>query len=181
MLRIVKPFRSTLPSRVTPKKFPLRATGGFTILEVMMAAIVMVLGITTSLTTLQYGFHAVDTARSTTLASQILQSQMEVLRLQNYTQICALTTPYTSTGGLTITAGNSATPTTLDTTLTTIADRFTFIRTVDAVVVGGATRPDIKLITLTVTWNGIDGRPHSLSYQLRYARSGLNDYLYVSH
>lgn len=147
----------------------------------MMAAIVMVFGITTSLTTLQYGFHAVDTARSTTLASQILQSQMEVLRLQNYTQICALTTPYTSTGGVTITEGNSTTPTTLDNTLTAIANKFTFTRTIAPITVGGATRADIKLITMSVTWNGVDGRAHSLSYQLRYAKSGLNDYLYVSH
>ena len=56
----------------------------------MMAAIVMALGITTCITTLQYGMRAIDTARNMTLAAQIMQSQMEILRLQNWSQISAL-------------------------------------------------------------------------------------------
>ena len=147
---------------------------GFTIVEVMMAAIVMVLGIVTSLTTLQFGMRAVDTARNMTLASQIMQSEMEIMRLQNWSQIIALPASATVDPATTISSGSS---TTLDAMLNTIASRFTCTRTVADI----AGRADIKLITLTVTWNGVDGRSHSLTYQTRYAKNGLSDYLYVSH
>src|SRR4051812_36537937 len=67
-----------------------RARRGFTILEVMSAATILVLVIATSLTVLQRGMRAVDTARNMTLASQISQSELEVMRLQNWSQISAL-------------------------------------------------------------------------------------------
>ncbi|MDE3084384.1 MAG: prepilin-type N-terminal cleavage/methylation domain-containing protein, partial [Verrucomicrobiota bacterium] len=49
-----------------------KSQGGFTILEVMMAAFVMALVLATSLIVIQRGFQAIDTARYTTLAGQIL-------------------------------------------------------------------------------------------------------------
>jgi len=42
-------------------------------------------------------------------------------------------------------------------------------------------RTDIKLITLTVSWTGLDGRAHQLTSETRYAKNGLSDYFYVSH
>lgn len=160
---------------------PRAGRRGFTIIEVALATLVMALGISTCLTALQSGLKAVDTARNTTLASQILQSQMEVIRLQNWSQIQALPSTYTAQGGVAITAGSSATPTALDNRLIAIANRFTFVRTISDVTVGGVARPHIKSILLAVTWTGIDGRAHTRSYQLRYAKNGLNDYFYVSH
>src|SRR5688500_5965266 len=59
----------------------------FTLLEVMMAATVLVLGISSSIIVLQYGMRAIDTARYTTLAGQILQSQMEKLLLLNWDHV----------------------------------------------------------------------------------------------
>jgi Tfp pilus assembly protein PilV len=156
----------------------------FTLVEVAIAAGVMALAITTSITTLQHGLTAVDTARNMTLASQIMQSQVEVLRLQNWSQICALQTganPFTVQGGTTITDGVSTSPTALDNRLSAIANRFSSTRQISDVVVDGATRPNIKLIMLTVTWTGVDRRVHSLNYQTRYAKNGLSDYLYIAH
>jgi hypothetical protein len=140
----------------------------------MMAAIVMVLGIVTSLTTLQFGMRSVDTARNLTLAAQIMQSEMEILRLQNWAQITALPASAVVDPTSTISSGSSST---LDHLLNTIASRFTCTRTVAAL----AGRADIRLITLTVVWVGVDGRSHSVSYQTRYAKNGLSDYLYVTH
>lgn len=139
-----------------------------------MAAIVMVLGIVTSLTTLQFGMRSVDTARNMTLASQILQSELEILRLQNWAQISALPASATVDPATSISSGSA---TTLDTTLNTIAGRFTCTRTVAAI----SGRADIKLITLDVSWSGIDGRSHTVTYQTRYAKNGLSDYFYVAH
>ncbi len=171
------------PPRFTPRRRTAadRGTGGFTILEVALAAAILALGIVTSLTTLQFGMRQVDTARSMTLAGQIMQSEMEILRLQNWSQIVALqnaqaspTTPATVNTANSITSGSS---TPLDATLTAIANRFTCTRLVENV----SGKTDMKQITLVVTWNGVDGRGHSLRFQTRYAKNGLSDYFYVAH
>ena len=152
----------------------LQSRAGFTILEVGMASFVLAMAIATAVTVLQHGLRAVDTARNMTLAGQIMQSEMEILRLQNWAQICALPEKATVDPTTTITSGNS---TSLDSTLSTIASRFTCTRTV-ADITG---RVNIKLITLQVRWSGVDGRSHSVSYQTRYAKDGLSDYFYVAH
>jgi len=62
-------------------------TRGFTLVEVAFASFVMAMAIATSLTALQYSYRAIDSARYTTLAGQILQSQMEKLRLLTWAQL----------------------------------------------------------------------------------------------
>jgi type II secretory pathway pseudopilin PulG len=156
----------------------------FTLIEVAVSTVILALCIATSITTLQFGIRSVDTARNMTLASQIMQSQMEILRLQNWSQIVALqqvqidagfpTTPITVEAEEWIGTG-TATP--LDDTLTELAENFNCTRLVTDI----SGRSDIKLITLNVAWNGVDGRAHSLSYQTRYAKNGLSDYFYVAH
>ncbi len=147
----------------------------------MAATAVMVLAIATSITTLQHGMRAIDTARNMTLAAQIMQSEIEILRLQNWAQIVALqtgqastTTPTIVSASETITTGTS---TALDARLTTIASNFRCTRLVQDI----SGRSNIKLITVGVSWNGLDGRAHSLSYQTRYAKNGLSDYFYTAH
>ena len=156
--------------RVPPRA--LIARRGFTVFEVLLAASLLILVISTSLTVLQTGMRAVDTARNTTLAGQICQSAIEVLRLQNWTQIAALPASEPVTVASVISSG---TGTTLDTTLTSFTGLFTCTRTVTD------PKPNMRVITITVSWNGNDGRPHSVSTQARYAKNGLNDYIYVSH
>lgn len=146
---------------------------GFTIIETVLAALVMALGIATSLTALQFGLRATDTARSMTLASQIMQSEIEILRLQNWAQICALPASAAVDPATTISSGSG---TNLDNTLNRIASRFTVRRTIADI----SGRADIKVITLNVRWTGIDGRTHSLAFQTRYAKDGLADYFYVA-
>lgn len=158
-----------------------RSSSGFTVVEVMMSAFVLTLGIVTAITALQYGMRQVDTARSMTLAGQIMQSEMEILRLQNWSQIAALqtaqsspTAPTTIDPATTITSG---TATALDSMLTTIANRYTCTRLVEDI----SGKPNMKRITLNVAWTGIDGRAHQLTFQTRYAKNGLSDYFYVAH
>ncbi len=159
----------------------LRTQRGFTILEVALSTFVLALGIVTSITALQYGMRQVDTARNMTLAGQIMQSEMEILRLQNWAQIVVLqnaqasaTTPTVIDPATTITSGTS---TTLDARLTAIANRFTCTRLVETI----STQADMKRITLNVSWSGVDGRAHSVNFQTRYAKNGLSDYFYVAH
>src|SRR3954468_9851573 len=68
-----------LSSPSSPRRHP--RTAGFTIFELSMAVMIMAFALTTSITVLQAGFRALDTARNTTIAAQLLQSVLEDLRM----------------------------------------------------------------------------------------------------
>jgi hypothetical protein len=128
----------------------------------MVAAIVLVFAITSSATVMQRGFQALDTARNLTIAGQIMENEMESLRLKNWNQIQALENP-----------GNTAVAP--DPSLGAAAQRFTCTYNISDL------KTDMKQITVTATWNGVDGRPHTVSYLTRYGKDGLNDYYYTTH
>lgn len=127
----------------------------------MIASIVMVLAITSAITTLQRGFQALDTARNTTYASQVMQSELERLRLKSWAQIQTLQ----DSGESAVTVSG----------ITGGSGSFRCARTISDL------KTDMKQITLVSTWNGYDGRPHTVSYITRYGRSGLYDYFYTAH
>lgn len=128
----------------------------------MLAAIVMVLGITTAITTLQRGFQAMDTARNLTSASQIMQSEFERLRLKSWAQIQTMqdasdtNVPIASTNGMR-------------------TGSFACVRTIRDL------KTEMKEIALVSTWRGYDGREHTARLITRYGKSGLYDYLYTAH
>jgi Tfp pilus assembly protein PilV len=135
-------------------------TAGFTLVEVMVAAIVLVLGITTAITTLQRGFQALDTARNLTFASQVMQSEFERLRLKSWAQLQALQD--SGDNRVDVATVNGAAP------------NFQCRRSIREL------KTDMKEITLLAEWNGYDGRPHTVSYMTRYGKSGLYDYFYTA-
>jgi type II secretory pathway pseudopilin PulG len=135
---------------------------GFTLVEVMVAAIVLALAITTAITTLMHGFRAVDSARHFTYASQVMQSEMERLRLKNWAQLQAMQESTDTRVEAAVVAGATS-------------ESFACTRTIRDL------RPDMKEIALVSTWRGIDGRPHTARYITRYSKNGLYDYFYTSH
>lgn len=139
-----------------------RGAAGFTILEVMVAAVVLVLGITTAIVTLQRGFQAVDTARHYTFASQVMQSELERLRLKSWSQVQALQDASDNAVEVPRVAGTSGAT-------------FNCTRSIRDL------KTDMKEITLTSTWRGYDGRAHTARLITRYGKSGLYDYFYTSH
>lgn len=141
---------------------PFRRRGGFSLVEVMMASIVMVLGITTAITTLQRGLLAVDSARNYSYAAQLMQSELERLRLKSWSQIQTLQ----NSGDTTVTT---------DDTNTSARTVFTCQRVITDV------KTDMKQITLISNWRGFDGRPHTARFITRYSKTGLYDYLYTTH
>lgn len=146
------------PARRRPAR-PRRR--GFTLVEVMVAAIVMVLGITTAITTLQRGLQALDGARHTTFASQVMQTELERLRLKSWAQLQALQDANDTTVSVAGMHGLSAS--------------FQCTRTIRDL------KPDMKEITVVSAWRGYDGRPHSMRYVTRYGKTGLYDYFYTAH
>lgn len=144
-----------------------------------MASFVMAFGLATAIIAMQSGFKTVDIARGTTLASQILQSEMERLRLMSWTTISALSTATDTTAP--IPAGSPAGVEMFDGTTyfssnPDIAGKFTITRTVSA----DSSRPShVMNIVISVTWKSIDGRSHTRSFQSMYSKDGLYDYYYT--
>jgi type II secretory pathway pseudopilin PulG len=139
----------------------VRRQAAFTLVEVMVAASVMVLGIAASLLTLQRGFQALDTARHTTYASQVMQSELERLRLKSWSQMQTLQ----DSGDTAVPVGN----------LEGTSGSFRCNRVIRDL------KEDMKEILLVSSWTGYDGRPHTLRYLTRYSRTGLYDYFYTAH
>lgn len=131
----------------------------------MIAATVMALAITTSLIVLQRAFVALDFARKVTLAGQVMQSELEKMRLEDWATIAAYAPETDLTGSVgSVFAGSAA-----------ITNTFTLVRRV------GDVRADMKQITLTISWKTFDGRAFSRSYTTYYGRNGLYDYFYNSY
>ncbi len=129
-----------------------------------MATFVMAMGIASSIIAMQSGFRHLDLARGSTLASQILQSEMERIRMMSWSGVAALTTPETFDGG------------TFFSNSPDVVGRFSVTRTRTA----DATRPgDVMHLNVAVTWNTYDGRPHTRSFNSIYTRNGLYDYYYT--
>ena len=145
---------------------PRRRRRAFTIAEVMIAGTVMALAISTAITTMQRAFLALDAARNITLAGQIMQGELEKMRLKSWDTIAgyqAQTQPETLT---------------IDTSFTSnaaIGSRFTLRRNISTV------NADMKEITLTISWRGYDASPQSRFYKTFYGRNGLYDYFYNSY
>lgn len=134
---------------------------GFTLVEVMIAAFVLAFGIITAITTLQRGLQAIDTARNYSYATQLMQGELESLRLHNWAQLEALQN-----------AGPA--PVAADPASTSARTAFSCIRTVRPV------KTDMKEILLISTWRGYDGRSHTARLITRYGKHGLYDYFYTA-
>jgi Tfp pilus assembly protein PilV len=141
-----------------------RHNGGFAILEVAMATFVLALGIATSIVAMQAGFRHLDLARGTTIAAQIIQSEMERIRMMSWTGVTALPATETFDGALNFSATSR------------IAGKYSVTRTMTADVA----RPTAVMnIAISVTWSTYDGRSHTRSFTSIYAKNGLYDYYYT--
>jgi type II secretory pathway pseudopilin PulG len=151
----MKPFAAPPPR-------PRRPARAFTLAEVMVAAVVLLFGLVTAITTMQRGLQAVDTSRNLALATQLMQTEIERLRLKSWAQLEEL-----QNSGLTAVS--------FDGTAGAAAARFHCTRTIiDA-------KEGMKEITLVTQWNGYDGRSHTARLVTRYGKNGLNDYISTVH
>ena len=139
-----------------------------------MATFVMAFGIATSIIALQMGFRAMDVARDETLASQIMQSEIERLRLWPWNK----TTPASVVDSITeLPASETVNLASTFASNTSVSARFTVTRTVTNDPVEN-TR-NVRYITIAVNWKSYDGRPHTRTFTTLYAKDGLYDYYYT--
>ncbi len=150
--------------RVPFIKRPLRlgdsSLSGFSLVEVMVASCVLMVGLGGTVLTVKNSLTTISHARHLGTASQIMQSELERLRLRNWAQLQALQD-----------SGDS----TVTTTEAPRGSRLTCTRQIRDL------RDGLKEITIEARWGGTTDRPHTARLVTRYARSGLNDYFYTSH
>ncbi len=135
-----------------------RTSGAFTFLEVMLAGMVLALGIAGSIVILLRGFQSLDTARNLTAATQVMQNEMERLRLKSWDQIQQL---------------QDSRETAVTIAREMAAGHVSCSRDIRDI------RTGMKEIVVTATWQGLDGRAHSARLITRYCQNGLNDYYYT--
>jgi prepilin-type N-terminal cleavage/methylation domain-containing protein len=151
---------------------------GFTLVEVMMASLVMVMMFIAALASIQQGFTMLDTARNTTLAGQIIQSEIEDLRLKQY-----LSLPASGTIDLATTIGSGLS----EAERTALSTRFTATRQVVDVPGRTGTAPDgtpiatLKRVIIAVEWRDYSHRLHSRAYETLVGYNGLSDYFATTH
>jgi Tfp pilus assembly protein PilV len=135
-----------------------RLKRGMTLVEVMMGALVLTLVFISTFSVMQRGFEMVDISRNTGLAGQILQSEIEDIRLKNWANLPA----------------DGTTSIDLPSAFNAVAAQFSATRTVSSV------NSDMKKVTVQVSWTAYTGRTHTRRYETYYTKGGLNDY-YVSN
>ncbi len=141
-----------------------------TISEVLIAAVLLGFVIMSSLTALSQSYGYMRHARMVTLASQILQSVMEDMRLRNYSEIKAYAVqsqPVNFTSVLSSERFASA-----------FTTGFTLNGTFSTVVASSPGHPGKISVNLSVVWqeNGSAFRRNTITY---FGERGMSDYIYV--
>lgn len=165
------PCHARLP---IPRRSRRRASSGFTVVEVMVATFVMLFAISSAILVMQSGFRSLDTARKTTLAAQIVQSEMEKVRMLNWTQVKDLIPA--SPAGIDLSnifPQNTAAERKL---LAEMQRTFTATRTASYLT---GFDGEMVEISMKITWRGIDGVSHQRTSSTRYCKNGLYSYYYT--
>lgn len=165
------------PKQIATAKAKLgrKRQSGFTLVEVMLAFSVMVVGVTGALMTLVSGLHSVDNARCDTLAAQIMQSQIENLRLSNWKSITERTPSLLQDDvNIPLVTTDPAHPGLLPLSAAGVAQRFTLKQSISRDT--DPTRQDMLNIKLVVTWTGHGNIPHTRTFVTRYCQEGIYNY-----
>jgi len=168
-LRLRFPSIRSKRLKCSPKR---RRKRGFTLIEVIVATFVMALAIGTSLKVLGQGFASLDSARCLSYASQIMQSELEKMRLTSWGDGTAAGNGTTGISAYSATYTYPTIPA-IYTNAGDIGSRMTMVRTAENAP--GHSTGMIK-ITYTITWSTRNGRTMSRSYVTFYAQNGLYDF-----
>lgn len=130
----------------------------------------MALALATSITALQRGFLSLDTARKMTIAGQIMQCEMEKMRMVPWATIYA----YPPTlDPMPIESAFLSNP--------AVSSSFRLRRDVTVMVAPSATERGLSQITFTLSWTSANSNSLSRTYTTYYGEKGLYDYYYNSY
>lgn len=133
----------------------LHKTGGFTLLEVLLASVILAVALTSVLAVTSHATRYVADFRKAARASQILQQRMEDIRLLSWSQLAAYPTNFVDTA-IGVYTGQVT---------QTVVDTF-----------NGT--PTVKCVTLTLTWHSQLGRPVTNTLTSLVGNGGINTYIF---
>jgi Tfp pilus assembly protein PilV len=145
-------------------RFWRNAQAAFTIAEVGIAAALLVVGLCGTLVLLTKGMQVTETARNSTIAGQILQSEMERIRLSTWEDVKKL--PESPNFPEIVPTGTFS----LDEKL---KSRFKLYLTTSYTPSRDLTMKDV---VLKVTWTDFNGTSHERRLTSRYCKEGLYDF-----
>lgn len=128
-----------------------------------MATAVLAIALTGMVQAIGVGSEMLDTARKQTIASQVIQSEIERLRMLTWTSA-------TLPPDLNVTDRPATVYLNANLAQVAPASLFSCTRTVQL----ASDRPDLRQVTITVGWTGITGKPHSRSTNVYIGKYGLN-------
>jgi len=157
-----------------------RNRSGFTLVEVALAATILLVGFAGMATALMVGSEMLDTARKQTIATQIMQGEIERLHMLSWSDpdLSVTTAPQDvkvmSDSSVAILLWNHNNNITLPTPPAPVKVKelsllFQCVREVQDVHPG-----ELRQITLTASWTSITGKPHSRSCNAYIGKNGLN-------
>ena len=135
---------------------------GSSLVELMVAVVILTMIFGTAFSVVGQGYNIIENARDNARSAQILQSEMENIRILKWADVVAL--------------GENSTfyPTTQF--ASKFGDRYTCTRTITSRL----SRPDQKECILRIVWTDTKGIAHSRQYFTYITEGGLNDYIYRS-
>lgn len=180
-LRPVPPVRVVQP--LSPLSIMLRhpaSQKAFTLIEVLMAATVLVVSFTAVIQAVTMGAEMIDTARKQQIAQQIIEGEINGLRLGNWSDITNLAdgTTYTATINST---GNSITDT-IHFKLGNNPDLMLQAKSFSCQVVASYLRPasatsstvTFLSVTYQVSWTSTSNRTHARTNTAFFGQNGLH-------
>lgn len=156
-----------------------RNRSGFTIIEVALAATILLVGFGGLVQAMALGTEMLDTARKQTVAAQIAQTEIEHLRTLEWSGILNLASNSPTAIG-SYPEFTTPNPNPLQATapaLASIADSSFKLRRQVADVSGSGLSATLRKVTLSVAWTSNTGKSHTRSFDAYFAKNGL----YVSY
>ncbi len=133
---------------------------GTTLMELMMAVMILGLLFGGAITSLGYGFFEIELSRDSVRVAQMLQSEVESLRTKNWTQLEALKGTSTISPDYDISGAEI------------FGGKYTLIRQLTT------SKTDQLQLTLKASWKDTRGLPHERKFYTIFTKDGLNDYYY---
>lgn len=126
--------------------------GGFTLIEVILAGAVMLVGIVGMIQVVTSATEMLDASRKQTVATQIMHGEIEKIRVTDWVQLELLPT-------------SEDIP--LNSSFQTVGQGLRCSRTITPV------KSEMKQVSYTVTWTGNTGRAYSRSSSTYIGKNGL--------
>ena len=143
---------------------------GMTILEVLIASVLLTFVVLGTIASVSRAMNLTNHARMLTLASQVLQSKVEDLRLKNYAQIAAYTAqsqPVDFTSSITADLLNS-----------NFTSSMTMSASFATTYASSSTQVGLTSVVVTLTW-AEGSSSFTRSSRTYFCEKGLSDYIYV--